>query len=867
MEPQLTENARRIFDLRYSRKDEEGNPDETPAEAIRRVAKNVASVIALYESGMTNTTDVAFAGEFPYRTARRQFDWLQLGRGKFRDDKGGLETFAQVMGQGTDLIDLQAARYEEMLTKLDFLPNSPTWTGAGTPLGQLAACFVIPVADDLVSGRDSIFASLRVAAAIQQTGGGNGFSFGNLRPNGSLVKRSMGQASGPIGFARIYDAAFKQIAQGGTRRGANMLVLPVNHPDIREFINAKVVEGELDQFNISVAITDDFMDAVEKDEEFDLVHGGKVHETINANDLYEEIIQNAWIIGDPGNLFIDRANRDNPVPTRYRLEATNPCGEQWLGPYENCCLGSISLSHFVDWTDGFDWKGFGATVSLATEFLDDVVDANQYIEVVPELEHAAQGGRRIGLGLMGLADAMIKMELRYGSPEGLDFASQVTEYARYVAMRTSIERAKDRGFFEWIRGSIYDPEMMKDYGPGGTVEWTRGDGELIEYVLWEPPTPLVDYKMDFGRPSINWSSVVDGIKEHGIRNSCQFTFAPTGTISNVAGLEGSGCEPLFALSYIRKVMQDGQDIDLHYASPLFQEVLERGVVTPEEIQAIVEKVQENGGSCQGIEEVPSWIRDFFVVTADITPEEHVWTQAVLQRFVDNSISKTINLPNSATSEDVSNAYRLAYELGCKGITVYRQGSRQLEVLSAKVESDEWAVIYPKKIPEYAGDRGLIGRVYPVETAFGKVQVTITELDGHPDRPFDVRLQIGKGGNDKNADVEAIGRMISLALRSGVAVTEIVDQLEGIGGQSFLGLGDRRVKSVADGVAKLLARRYILIRNLEVVEEISVTSKVDPAKVDQGRVCPKCHNATLVMEAGCRHCDTRLGGCGLYEGCD
>jgi ribonucleoside-diphosphate reductase alpha chain len=319
---------------------------------------------------------------------------------------------------------------------------------------------------------------------------------------------------------------------------------------------------------------------------------------------------------------------------------------------------------------------------------------------------------------------------------------------------------------------------------------------------------------------------------------------------------------LFALSYTRKVMQDGQDIDLYYASPLFADALARHGKTEAEIEVIAEKVAANGGSCQLVEEVPQSLRHVFVVAADVTPEEHVWTQAVLQAFVDNSISKTINLPNSATTDDVSNAYKMAFELGCKGITVYRQGSRQIEVLSTKAV-DEWPVIRPKKIPEYARERGLIGRVYPVETAFGKVQVTITELEAHTDRPFDVRLQIGKGGNDKNADVEAIGRMISLALRSGVAVEAVVDQLEGIGGQSFLGMGDHRVRSVADGIAKLLSRRYL---DRPFIENPG-SDIVKTYTVDQDRVCPKCHNATLVMEAGCRHCEIRLGGCGEYEGCD
>lgn len=875
-EPKLTENARSIFDLRYSRKSEDGKPTETPAEAIKRVAENVASVTALYvpvdderalkQDSIEGSIDME---KFPYRTAKRQYEYLGLAQSGF--------TFEELMHRGTPHIWEQADKYAEMITNLDFLPNSPTWTGAGTPLGQLAACFVIPVADDLVTRRDSIFTSLQVASAIQQTGGGNGFSFGNLRPEGATVKRSMGKASGPLGFARMYNGAFKEVAQGGTRRGANMLVLPVEHPDIRKFIKAKVVEGDLDQFNISVAISDEFMEAVEKDDDFDLVHAGKIYETVKARELYDEIIENAWVIGDPGNLFIDRANRDNPMPMRYRLEATNPCGEQWLGPYENCCLGSINLANFADWDGGFDWERFAKIVVLATEFLDDVVDANQYVATVPELEKAAQGGRRIGLGLMGLADVMLKLGIRYGSDKGLDFASQVTEYARYMSMLTSIRRARERGAFDWIEDSIYDPQLLGEYGIGGTAIIPEGpDGiDYREVTLWAPPTSLVPNSYEFGRPSIDWSALSALLKEHGIRNSAQFTFAPTGTISNVAGIEGSGCEPLFALSYTRTVMQDGQDIKLHYASPLFQQALEKAGISFEQIAKIVEAVAGNGGSCQGLSvAIPDSILDIFVVAADVTPEEHVWTQAALQAFVDNSISKTINLPNSATVEDVGKAYKLAYELGCKGITVYRQGSRQLEVLSTgeKKAQDDWPVIHPKPIPFYAADQGLAGRVFPVETAFGKVQVTITEIEGHPGRPFDVRLQIGKGGNDKNADVEAIGRMISLAFRSGVAVSSVVDQLEGIGGATITGFGERRVRSVADAVAKLLSKQYLSfeVEVNQVIMDHALKEKTGADLLmvaDASRVCPNCLNASLVMEAGCRHCEVKLGGCGEYSGCD
>jgi ribonucleoside-diphosphate reductase alpha chain len=869
--PVFTDNSRKIFDMRYPRKDSDGKPSEAPEQVVSRVAWNVASVNALYGDERTGTA-ISTSEEFPWKTAMRQHFYLSR--------KGGSDI------EFHDVLDVSAAtkqadRYYDLIASWDFLPNSPTWTGAGTPLGQLAACFVLPIDDDLATGRGSIFETMKVAALIQQTGGGNGFSFGDLRPSKSIVNRSMGQASGPIGFLKAYDAAFGVIAQGGSRRGANMGVLPVWHPDIEAFIESKTIEGEIANFNISIALTDEFMDAVSKDADFDLRWyptgptddpvDYRVTRTIRARDLWDKIAQNAWVIGDPGNLFIDAANRTNPCPQQYVLKATNPCGEQWLGPYENCCLGSINLANFADWDGGFDWDRFADVVTLSTQFLDDVVDANQYVPAVPELEIAAQGGRRIGLGGMGLADAMLKLGIRYGSEEGLLFASKVTEFARFHTMLASIDRAEQRGTFEWFKGSIYD---FHDNEPLIGL-----DGLVHE--RWTAPVPLVDGPQDWGRPAVNWQVVQDGIMAHGIRNSCQFTFAPTGTISNVAALEGSGCEPLFALVYFRQVVEAGGNVVLPYASPLFAEALRRAGKNDEQIEAIVALVQDNKGSCQGIHEVPEEIQRVFVVAGDVTWEEHVRTQAVLQRFVDNSISKTINMPNEATVEDVSAAYRLAYDLGCKGITIYRQGSREYEVLSTgkkEIEDDApvqiteevWPVIRPMSIPQYASDTGLTAKVFPVNTPFGKVQVTVTELDEHPGRPFDLRIQLGKAGNDKNADVEALGRSISLALRAGVDVAEVIEQLDGIGGQTVTGFGPHRVRSVADGIAKLLKRRYqgaTAPETVTLTETVTITQGATLPGADPERTCPRCNLASVIVESGCAHCDMRLGGCGEWEGCE
>lgn len=1167
-EPTFTENSLRIFQLRYPRKDADGKPAETPVEVIQRVAHNVASVNALYASMMVSgsprkpTHSMNF-DDFPHRTARRQFEWL-----KGQKRIGG--NFEGHMDRGGAHAASMARLYTDMIAKWEFLPNSPTWTGAGTPLGQLAACFVLPVADDLGRQRDSIFGTLNVAALIQQTGGGNGFSFGRLRPKDAIIKTSMGKATGPVGFMKTYDAAFGGIAQGGSRRGANMGVLPVSHPDIREFMLCKTVEGEIANFNISVALTDEFMQAVRDNKPFDLTHEGVVYETVDAKQLFREIAENAWIIGDPGNLFITRAHDSNPCPTRYEIEATNPCfhpdtmietvhgpvriaditeatevltkgpsgsievrkasasfvtrrdaetltinlsngrsltvtpehrimlvdgtyveaqalqpgdrvealcqarrgigyvgvklasennrayrmkhrviyegvhgripagfdinhidrdyfnndidnfellthaeharltrsqvpndhqvqgadgrfvthpdslrgrkeirhlpghlssawrnqprvvsveqgpitdvyditvdethnvianfvvahncGEQYLGPYENCCLGSISVNKFVkSWftiaPNGrlaeygeMDWDRLAQTVRLATFFLDDVVDANQYVPAVPELENAAQSGRRIGLGLMGIADAMAMMGVRYGSQEGLDWLDQVTEFCRYHCVLASIDRSKARGPFPWIADSIYDYTLGE---PGDEV--TR-DG--VTYHLWAPP--LSQSKRYAWSPErLDWGYLVDQLKRNGIRNSCQFTFAPTGTISNVAALEGSGLEPFFALAYIRTVMQEGENIRLNYLSPLLQECLRTLGASGEQIEAVLDYVHEHNGSLAGCNLVPQAVRHAFPVAADVTWGEHIGMQAAAQKWVDNSISKTINMPHEATVEDVEQAYLTAWELGCKGITIYRQGSRELEVLAtAPVEeqveeiaeaittatpSVVWPLLRPVPQPENVRNNGLAARVFPVESFYGSVQVTITERDDSPGRPWDVRLQIGKGGNDTNAHVEALGRVISVALRTGVAVNDLVEQLINIGGQSSIGFGPQKVRSVADGVGKLLERLYLhggrqnpgwVVENLAVpgiIEQLRITSypPVNSNTMADGHhtmsiagtvgtfsnattmvstsatmsgveICPNCHNATVIFESGCRHCDPRLGGCGDYSGCD
>jgi ribonucleoside-diphosphate reductase alpha chain len=1192
---QLTDNARQVLMRRYVRRGEDGKPVETVEEMFWRVAYHVAKV----------------------------------------EEQWGADVHARTI------------EYYHLLSSKKFFPNSPTFTGAGTPLGQLAACFVLPITDDM--GRDSagIFQTLRDAALIQQTGGGNGFSFSRLRPKGAMVHTSAGQATGPVGFLRVYDHAFGEIAQGGTRRGANMAVLRVDHPDVEEFITCKTDENSITNFNISVGITDAFMRAVKEDKEWELrfpdpkdakakgfsgtleqaeAAGVKINTygKVRARDIFDKIVKQAHHNGEPGVLFLDAANRSNPVPHLYPLEATNPCvtgdtliyteqglrradelaeegmglsvttdsrfgtetflpathvfqtgvkpvyrlitregyelrltddhrvmtsrgwvetrnlqpgdrvhilnrkggfgsagtleegrvlgwlvgdgtinvvravlsffgdekrelapmfaemvtnlvensnqrraypvgivnvddrdearvasdrlrdwasrfgiteerkhfvpsavfagseafqrgflqalftadgqvndggekgcsvrlsashlvllkdvqrlllnfgiasriyenrrlagyrmmpdgkggskeyfhqpqhelaisktnlirfaneigflteakqskladylsrmirgpyeesflatvltiepdgvepvydlhqpdthsfianglvvhncGEQWLGPYENCCLGSVNLNEHCGPDGTVDWELLRQSVVTATRFLDDVVEANAYVPAVPQLKEAAHRARRIGLGIMGLADLMYHVGVRYGSREGQEFGAQVMEFVRYHAMLTSIELAKERGAFPAIEGSIYDMDNM----------------------TWTPPQSLIRYEHNWGRPQVQWDAVVEGIKKHGIRNAAQTTVAPTGTIATVAGCEGYGCEPVFALAYIRHVNDNGKDLQLTYASPRFDEALKKLGLGEEKRQEIVEQVMREG-TCQHIAELPQHIRDTFVVSSDVTAEEHVRMQGALQAFVDNSLSKTINFPEGATVEDVATAYMLAWELGCKGITVYVTGSREKVVLETKATAEKKEAPQtppqpatapkPELAPTFFHDpkkprpRALTGKTYSVETPVGKAFVTINENGG--EQPFEAFINTAKAGSETAAVSEAIGRLISYILRmtSPIKPTdrlrEVVRQLIGIGGGRSLGLGPNRVRSLPDGIGQVLDM-YLREKAgaLPVMEEKTnggnggshnLEEEALTHKMRIGDLCPECGEAAVVNEEGCRKC--------------
>ncbi len=844
---ELADNARQVLLKRYVRRGDDGKPGETIDEMFWRVAYHIARV------------ETTWNGDVHQR----------------------------------------AMSFYELLTSKRFFPNSPTFTGAGTPLGQLAACFVLPISDDMGRASSGIFTTLRDAALIQQTGGGNGFSFSRLRPKGSLVKSSAGQATGPVGFLRVYDHAFGEVAQGGTRRGANMAVLRVDHPDVEDFITCKTNENSITNFNISVGITDAFMRAVAADADWDLVFPDvkspvyknfngtldqaaeaglpvKVLKTVRARDLFNQIVTQAHHNGEPGLLFLDAANRSNPVPHLYQLEATNPCGEQFLGPYENCCLGSVNLAQHFGPEGSVDWEKLRQSVVLSTIFLDDVVDANAYVPAVPQLARAAHRARRIGLGIMGLADLMYHAGVRYGSPDSLEFASQVMEFVRYHAVRTSVDLAKERGAFEAIEGSIYDPEAL----------------------TWTAPVSIVPYTREWGRPAIDWAQIETDMRAHGIRNAAQTTIAPTGTIATVASCEGYGCEPVFALAYTRHVNDNGKDLQLAYASPLFEQVLLKAGLDDETRQAIIDKTM-NGGTCQGIDELPESIKNVFVVSLDISAEEHVRMQAALQAFVDNSLSKTINFPPGASLQDVATAYRLAWELGCKGITVYVTGSRDKVVLETKATVDKRQITTEAVVstaePSHNGHkpnellpeapkaqqltmwheakkprpRFLHGYTCSIETPLGKAFITINENGGN--QPFEVFINTAKAGSDTAAVSEAIGRLVSYILRLASPVEprerldEVVRQLSGIGGGRSMGFGPNRVRSLPDGVAHALVEYLQNITTGETAYTEKTRAEPATGAMEQpylkiGDLCPECGQAAMVNEEGCHKCYA----CGFSE---
>ena len=755
----LTDNARTVLHRRYLRKDQQGRVIETERELFVRVAKFIAEADRNYGSDDTQ-------------------------------------------------VDKTAAGFFEIMTSLEFLPNSPTLMNAGRELGQLSACFVLPVEDSM----EGIFETNKHAALIHKSGGGTGFSFSRLRPRNSMVASTSGVASGPVSFMKVYDASTDAVKQGGTRRGANMGILRVDHPDILEFISCKDDTGEITNFNISVAITDTFMSALKDGEKYPLIdpRTGRTYvldnqeQYLDAREVFGAIVEHAWKTGEPGVIFIDRMNRLNPTYPAEQIEATNPCGEQPLPAYDSCNLGSINLGQFVREplpdnysisaaAHGIDWERLGDVIRRGVHFLDNVIDQNRY--PIPQIELQTRKNRRIGLGIMGWADMLIRLRLPYDAPEAFELGGQVMEFVQSEARKHSSELAKVRGRFPSWESSIYANDHV------------------------------------------------------AMRNATVTTIAPTGTISIIAGCS-SGIEPYYSLAYERNVM-DGTR--LTEVNPLFEKAARDGGFYSNDLMAKVASRQSVGD----LDEIPESARALFLTAADVSPEDHVRMQAVFQKHCDSSVSKTINLPENAPSEQVREAFELAYQLGCKGVTVYRDRSRPDQVLAtvagpSEMLSDETESARARIVAKRP--QVLQGITEKIRTGYGNLYVTVNVREG---RPFEVFAHIGKSGYTTMADTEAICRLISLTLRSGVAVDQVIRQLRGIGGSSPVFTNGGKVSSIPDAIAQVLQRHFG-----------SDLSASDPAGgTDHGEsrelppdICPACASA-MSFDSGCYYCRS----CG-YSNC-
>jgi ribonucleoside-diphosphate reductase alpha chain len=730
---QLNQNARTVLSKRYLIKDKTGAPTERPEEMFWRVATTVAEADRRY-------------------------------------------------GASAGAVHALSEEFYRLMTERRFEPNSPTLMNAGRPLGQLSACFVLPVEDALSNGHNGIYDTLRSMALIHQSGGGTGFSFSRLRGKGSMVRSTTGVASGPVSFMKLYDASTDAVKQGGTRRGANMGILRVDHPDVLDFITCKEDLSQITNFNISVGITTSFMNALKAGTTYDLIEPstGEVAEKLDARMVWDKMLDGAWRTGEPGCFFIDEAERYNPVPHLGAYEATNPCGEQPLLPYDVCNLGSINIGYYVK--DGaMDWDSMKRDIYLATRFLDNIIDVNKY--PLPEIDALSKRIRRIGFGVMGFADALVRLGIPYDSPEGVDFGRTLQEFVDTESKRESERLANERGPFpEWAR-SIFGPDetCARD-----------SSGQRIR------PMQM-------------------------LRNCNVTTVAPTGTISIIAGCS-SGIEPLFAVAFMR-----------NQAGVMMPDVNEDFVAVAKRegwySENLIERIAKEGHI--HFDEVPEKWRRVFVTAHDITPEWHVRMQAAFQEHCDSAISKTTNFPHAATRDDVRAIYELAYDLKCKGVTVYRDGSRDNQVLStgataqasasrdsqaerremgelqgtiaemtAEMERlkqglyDAEAENLQRRVKRSRPDR-LRGTTIRKETPLGTMFVNITEDD--KGQPFEVFINLGKAGGPAMADAEAMGRMISLALRSGIPLREVHKQLRGISSDRAVGLGPNKVLSVPDAI--------------------------------------------------------------------
>ena len=815
-EPKLSENSWYIGKTRYSRRDSKGQPTESPKELFWRVAYNIATAERLYGG----------------------------------DEKAHIAT---------------AIKFYKLMSTRKFLPGTPTLLNAAKPKQQLSSCFVLPVPDDL----KGILDSATDMALVHKSGGGTGFSFSRLRPKNDILSTSGGSTTGPVSFMQMYNDITSSIRQGGVRRGANMGILHYNHPDILLFVIYKLDEFSLTNFNISVTTSKEFFDQIaidqqllrddyEKEFDFDtlIAEVREAHQTrdidlklirldaavaklrdwcveetpgygyplinprnqeemgrLNAKKVFDLITRFAWQYGDPGMIFMDLINnsRANPTPQLGQIEATNPCGEQPLLPYDACTLGSINLALFLGDKD-FDWDALRKAVHESIHFLDNVLDMNEY--PIEKVRNMVRQIRRIGFGIMGFADSLLALDIGYNTKEGVKKAEQVMQFIQKESDVASEKLAETRGVFPAYKGSIYDK-------PG----------------------------------------------EISPRNGARTTIAPTGTIAMLADTS-SGCEPLFALTYSKNTIEGKR---MFQSSPYFEAALKKRGLYSEEL---LEQIQANGGSIQNMDSLPDDLKKTFVVAGDITPLWHLKIQAAFQKYVDNAISKTINFPNTASIDEVRDAYLTAYKIGCRGITIYRDGSREKQILEVKKESSYFDKLaghksentetdqLPLRIIKKPRPSVLNGRTHKVMTPLGKAFVSINEdEDGNI---FEVFINVGRAGSDVTADAEAIGRLISLTFRipsdysSDQIAQKVISQLRGIGGSSSTGFGADRVRSLADAVAKVIEQHQATKKAIVVTEEPEQSETVPLWEAETANnltdMCPECGSASLRYIEGCQKCE-------------
>jgi len=755
IKPGLSKNSLTVLEKRYLMRDDKGDIIETPEELFKRVASFVAAADALY-------------------------------------------------GADENEVSKTASRFYELMAELKFMPNSPTLMNAGRPLGQLSACFVLPVEDSM----EGIFDSLKNMAMIHKSGGGTGFSFSKLRPKNDIVSSTAGVSSGPVSFMNIFNSATETVKQGGTRRGANMAILNIDHPDIMDFIQAKSDISSLTNFNISVALTDSFMEAAKNNEEYDLKNprNGEPCGRLNAKKVYDLITEMAWKNGEPGIIFIDRINQYNPIKKVGLIESTNPCGEQPLLPYESCNLGSINLNKVLKSNGAkteIDFDLLKQITRDAVHFLDNVIDMNSY--PLKDIELKTKANRKIGLGIMGYADILIKLGIPYDSQEGISTAEKIMSTIQNESKRKSEELAEKRGAFQNF--------------------------------------PLSDYAERGEKP---------------LRNATTTTIAPTGTISILSD-SSSGIEPLFALAYVRNVMDNNKLIE---SNPAFEEAV-KALGDKINFTSVMERIADEG-SARNIEELPDSIKKIFVTAHDISPEWHIRTQAIFQKYIDNAVSKTVNFSHTATIEDIRKVYNMAYELECKGVTVYRDGSRDNQVLQIssspqeKEKQSESIEIFRAVAPRPRHEVTW-GATRKMNTGCGSLYVTINEDE---QGIFEVFAAMGKGGGCAASQTEAIGRLISLALRAGVDKEQIIKQLKGVRCPNQSWEKGGRIYSCSDAIAKAI-ERYAGIDNAKSENILEDTAKFIAETNGKGHdnvvtgVCPDCHGP-LEFESGCSVCR----GCGF-----